>query len=86
MNGTPGARTTRVWAALCAVTVLSWRLGTERTAGAAVTVAVLAIALVKARFVVRCFMEVQDAPAWLRRLTDVWLAALWTALVVLYLV
>jgi hypothetical protein len=43
---------------------------------------ILAITAVKGRFIIRQFMEVRDAPRWLRTVTDGWLVALWvTALV-----
>jgi hypothetical protein len=47
----------------------------------AVTIAVLAIAAVKTRVVVRQFMDVRAAPRWLRRATDAWLAVLMAAII-----
>ena len=82
-----GARVTWTWALLCALTGLSWALAAERrfTPGTALTIAVVAIAAVKTRFVIREFMEVRTAPRWLRRATDGWLAALMAAIIGLYL-
>jgi hypothetical protein len=39
----------------------------------AITFAVIVLALVKVRFIVREFMEVRHAPALLMRLTDLWI-------------
>lgn len=84
------ARLTRVWLALCALTAVSAFLGPERTGlgggvSTPITAAVLALALVKARLVIRHFMEVRTAPVWLRVVTDGWLAALWGSILALYL-
>jgi hypothetical protein len=82
-----GARVTWTWAALSALTGVSWALAAARhlTPGTAVTIVVLAIAAVKARFVIRQFMDVRTAPHWLRRATDGWLAVLMAAIIGLYL-
>jgi len=82
-----GARVTWTWAALCALTGLSWVLAaTGRSSpGTALTIAVLAIAALKARLVIWQFMEVRTAPRWLRRATDAWLAVLMAAIIGLYL-
>jgi hypothetical protein len=50
-----------------------------------ITVGVLAIGLVKARLIIRHFMEVRTAPMWLRRFTDVWLIVLWGTILTIYL-
>ena len=91
MRMSEAARVTWTWLALSALTLLSWFLGTERTTGpwtasTAVTVGVLAIALVKARGIIRVFMEVRTAPRWLKLATDGWIAALWATVLVLYLI
>ncbi len=72
---------TAVWLALSAITVLSWLLGTQsgatsHSANAAITITVLMVALIKVRFVLHFFMEVREAPAWLRRSCDGWLLTL----------
>jgi cytochrome b561 len=69
-----------VWALLVVVTLVAWRLAAEGDPRAfhpstAVSVGVVLIALVKVRFVVRWFMEVRTAPAWLGWATDGWLAS-----------
>ncbi|MGV0745907.1 cytochrome C oxidase subunit IV family protein [Mycolicibacterium sp. XJ870] len=84
-------RITYVWLFLSVITVLSWwtsHLSTdsgELSPSVPITVAVLALAAVKCRLVIGHFMEVRTAPAWLRIATDVWLAVLWGAVLVIYL-
>jgi hypothetical protein len=85
-----GRTTTYVWVILSAITVLSWWLGHPRTGHAfdpslPITIAVLAIGLIKARLIIRYFMEVRTAPLWLRISTDVWLVVLWGAILAIYL-
>jgi hypothetical protein len=75
---------------LSAITLVSWFLGPSRVAGPAVasvpiTVAVLAMAFIKARLIIGYFMEVRTAPAWLRLATDAWLVVLWGAVLAIYL-
>jgi hypothetical protein len=87
---TSGRRVTYVWLFLSAITVVSWRLGSHRAHGQLLpsTVAamgVLAIALVKARFIIQEFMEVRAAPRWLHWFTDGWLSLLWATLIATYL-
>ena len=86
------ARLTCVWLALSAVTVLSWALGRTGhhgqgrfVASTAVTIAVLAIGVLKARLIFQYFMEVRSAPTWLRIVTDAWLVAFWGAVLAIYL-
>ncbi len=79
MNSLAAKRLFVVWIALSLITVLQLWLssanGTDSLApNAAITVGVIAMALVKVRFIVREFMEVRHAPALLCRLTDAWLA------------
>lgn len=84
-------RVTYVWALLVVLTVASWVLAATRSrhghvsASTPETVAVLIIAAVKARFVLRDFMEVRTAPRWLRRFADLWVAILTATLLVMYL-
>lgn len=79
---------TVVWAVLTAVTVVSWL--TARGGGAAhhlnatVTVVVLLIAAVKTQLVIWHFMEVKDAPTWLKATTSGWLVALFALLLGFY--
>ena len=83
-------RITRVWLLLSVITLVSaWlggggRLDSGYSPSAGVTAGVLAIAMVKARFIIRDFMDVRAAPAWLRIGTDAWLAALLAVFLILY--
>ncbi|WP_099023175.1 cytochrome C oxidase subunit IV family protein [Mycolicibacterium palauense] len=81
--------TTVAWVVLSAITILSWWLAPGH-AGAAgpsvpITVAVVLLALVKGRMVIRYFMEVRTAPRWLKLATDGWLVVLWGAVLAIYL-
>ncbi|WP_046318991.1 cytochrome C oxidase subunit IV family protein [Mycobacterium sp. UM_Kg1] len=78
------------WAVLVAITVLAWWLSPGHSAGPVapsipITVTVIVLSAVKARLIIRNFMEVRTAPIWLRRATDAWLAVLWLAVGVIYL-
>jgi hypothetical protein len=81
---------TYVWILLSAITIVSWFLGPARESGepnasVPITIAVLAMALIKARFIIGYFMEVRTAPLWLRVSTDAWLVVLWGAILAIYL-
>jgi hypothetical protein len=74
---------------LAVITILSWRLGIKHVGHAlqlntAITAAVIAFALVKARFIMREFMEVRTAPLAIKLLTDVWLVAVFAILMTIY--
>lgn len=80
-----------VLALLVFVTVLSWYLSTgggghPMTPNLVISAAVLFIALLKARVIMREFMEISFAPAWVRRTSDGWLAAFFAALFVVHFV
>ena len=82
--------TTVVWVVLSAITVVSWWLGPAHHSGplapnTVITVVVLALGFLKARLIIRHFMEVRTAPLWLRVSTDVWLVALWGGVLGIYL-
>ncbi|TFV59733.1 prokaryotic cytochrome C oxidase subunit IV family protein [Mycobacterium sp. PS03-16] len=86
----PDRAVTYAWLVLCTITVLSWWLApapADRAAGAGIpiTLAVIAMAAVKGRLIIRYFMEVRAAPCWLQRATDAWLIALWAAVLGIYL-
>jgi hypothetical protein len=87
-----GKRTVLIaWAALSAATVLAWLLTpgesqSATTLGKELVAAIVVLGLVKCRLVIRYFMEVRHAPRWLRIATDGWLAVLWPALLVIYLI
>jgi hypothetical protein len=66
-----------VWLALSAITLAQLGVGSvdgRESAGsnAAISSAAIVIAFVKVRIIFREFMEVRHAPAWLCRLTDLW--------------
>jgi hypothetical protein len=74
-----------VLALLTFVTVFSWFLSTgggghPMTPSLVISAAVLFIALLKARVILREFMEVGFAPAWVRYATDAWLTLFFGAL------
>lgn len=78
---------TYVWAVLTLVTLASWylgRSGAEFRINPIVTGSVLLIALIKSRLVLRYFMEVRTAPAWLQRACDGWLIVLFATLFIVY--
>ncbi|MGE2715301.1 cytochrome C oxidase subunit IV family protein [Mycolicibacterium litorale] len=86
----PQRAVTVVWLVLTAVTVLSWWLAPAHTDGPAtpnvpVTLAVVALAALKSRLIIRYFMEVRHAPRWLQLSTDAWLFVLCAAIIVVYL-
>lgn len=79
-----------VWVFLSVMTVASWLLGSARGRGefspsTAVTVGILAAAVIKSRLIIHHFMEVRAAPRWLRGVTDGWLAMLVGSILVIYL-
>jgi hypothetical protein len=79
------------WAALCAVTLLSWWIGGHGADGTlapnkGVTVSVLLIAATKVRVIFRHFMDVRHAPPLLQYLTDGWLILSVGGLIAVYLV
>jgi hypothetical protein len=66
-----------VWLALSAITLVQLAVGSRGeqdslAPNAAVTASAIVIALVKARVIIREFMEVRHAPVLLCRLTDLW--------------
>jgi hypothetical protein len=89
MHLTLNRRITVVWAFLCVVTVVSWLLASARghrefSPSAGVTIGILVAVAVKARLIIRRFMEVRTAPTWLRVVTDVWLTVLVGSIFALY--
>lgn len=90
-RATPSTRAITVaWLVLSAITVVSWWLapghsGGHASASVPITVAAILLGFVKGRLIIRYFMEVRGAPAWLRHSTDLWLTVLWTTILVIYL-
>ncbi|MEZ0363475.1 cytochrome C oxidase subunit IV family protein [Mycobacterium sp. pUA109] len=83
---------TATWIVLSAITLISWWLSPGHAstgtvaASVPITIAVVVLAAVKGRLVIRYFMEVHRAPRWLRLATDGWLAVLWAVVLVIYMV
>jgi apolipoprotein N-acyltransferase len=78
-----------VWIALSAITAISWWIGSAHGHDAFrlnvfITFSVILLAIIKARVIIREFMEVRQAPALLRRLTDGWLLCIAVALLGIY--
>lgn len=89
---TAAARTTTyAWIILSAITLTSWWLapphgnGAPAVASVPITVAVIVLAFIKGRMIIRYFMEVRSAPRWLKLFTDGWLMVLWTSVLAIYL-
>ena len=78
-----------VWLVLVAATAFSWVLGTEHGLGSnaqqLASVAVLAVAFIKIRFIGLYFMELREAPILLRGLFEVYCAAVGTLVISLFL-
>lgn len=79
---------TVVWAIATSITVVSWLIsrggGAAHVLSVSVTIGVLVIAAVKTQLVISYFMEVRDAPVWLRLTTTGWLVALFALLLGVY--
>ena len=87
----PSRRPVIIWLILVAITLGYLALdssadqhGTYR-ASTAVTVVAIVLALVKARFIFREFMQARNAPVLLGRLTDLWVLLIGAALLGSYL-
>jgi caa(3)-type oxidase subunit IV len=77
-----------VWLGLMSLTLVSWALGGWRGSGgnhAVASVIILCVAVFKARLVGLYFMELRDAPWWLRGIFETYCAALLAVLISLYL-
>jgi hypothetical protein len=89
MNRASESRLIIVWIGLVIVTTISWITGSSHSApmqlNTAVTGVVLFISAVKARAILREFMEVRFASRTLKRLTDAWLTFTFVLLVGFYL-
>jgi Prokaryotic Cytochrome C oxidase subunit IV len=79
------ARSTLVWIVLVVATIVSWAVGSAHGTGSAVAVVVLAVAVVKVRFVGLDFMELRSAPLILRAMFEGYCVALWCVLVGMYI-
>ncbi len=83
-----GQRVTFVWLALVAATAFSWAMGTGEPGEGGlgrpdVTALLIGVAMLKARLVIRFFMEVREAALPLRVLLDVWCAGVGVVVIAL---
>ena len=79
------ARSTVVWLGLVIVTLVSFTVGADHGIGSGVALWVLALALIKVRYVGMDFMELRDAPLLLRGAFETYCLALWLVLAGMYL-
>ena len=91
MNSRIERRLFVVWLALSSISVLQlWLSSYQRLAAlepnGVITFSVIAMALIKVRFIIQEFMEVRHAPVLLIRLTDAWLLITALALLGTYFV
>lgn len=81
------SRTTLIWFVLVAATALSWEMGhgigfsDTRHAG----VAIIVVAFIKVRLVILEFMEIRQAPGFMRLVAEAWGLVVCAALVTLFL-
>jgi hypothetical protein len=73
------------WLILIAATLISFTVGAEHGAGAAIVVVVLGIAAIKVRLIGLDFMELRHAPIPLRAIFEAYCVLLWAVLSGLYL-
>lgn len=80
------SRVTAVWAPLVAAPLLSWELGhglgfnSARSAG----IAILVVTFIKVRMVMLDFMELRQAPRWMRLAAEAWVLGIAALLVGLF--
>ena len=79
------AQSTIVWLGLVIVTLVSFTVGADHGIGSGVALWVLALALIKVRYVGMDFMELRDAPLLLRGAFETYCLALWLVLAGMYL-
>jgi hypothetical protein len=81
------SRLTIVWGLLLSASVVSWALGHENDIPhiAPASVAILAVAALKVRFVIFDFMEIRHAPRFMRWVADAWLVFVWSMMIGMYL-
>ena len=79
------ARSTVVWLGLVMATLVSFTIGSDHGIGSGVALWVLALALIKVRYVGLDFMELREAPLILRGIFETYCLALWLVLAGMYL-
>jgi heme/copper-type cytochrome/quinol oxidase subunit 4 len=82
--------TTVAWIVLIGLTLVSWWLGTEHGFGAgddheAATIVVFVVSFFKVRLVGLYFMELNEAPIWLRAMLEVYVVVVCAACIGMYL-
>lgn len=89
MKSVVRANASLVWFALCALTIVSWILGTEHGFGAdqhaQASVVIFAVAIFKVRLVGLYFMELKSAPIALRGMFEGYCLVLFGLLTAMYL-
>jgi hypothetical protein len=79
-------RVTLIWSVLIAATILSWEMGhgfgslDVRHAG----VIIILVAFIKVRFVILDFMEIRNAPLYMRLVGEAWVVLLCSTLCALF--
>ena len=79
------ARSTVVWLGLVMATLVSFTIGIDHGIGSGVALWVLALALIKVRYIGLDFMELREAPLILRGIFEAYCLALWLVLAGMYL-
>ena len=79
------ARSTVVWLGLVMATLVSFTIGIDHGIGSGVALWVLALALIKVRYIGLDFMELREAPLILRGIFETYCLALWLVLAGMYL-
>jgi len=91
LRSSSGSRVNAIWVLTLVLTLGSVLLASHHnssgrlTTSTAEAMAVLALAAVKVLCIIWNFMEVRDAPRWLRHWTIGWVGGLWLTIVVVYL-
>lgn len=85
----PRSRLFVAWIVLCVMTLFAWWVGIRQDETllqpqAMVGLSAMAITLIKVRIIVREFMDVKEAPAKLKRITDLWLVLFIAAMAIVY--
>ena len=91
LRTSPNSRIDTIWGLTLVLTLVSALLAAHDyrsgplTTSTAETMAVLALAAVKVSCILWNFMEIRDAPRWLRYSTIGWVGGLWLTIVAIYL-
>ena len=81
------SRITLIWFVLLGATLLSWEMGHGMgfDSVAHASMAIILVSFVKVRFVMQEFMELREAPLYMRLLADGWILVITLVLIGLYL-